>query len=526
MKLIGQILLDENLITKDILETALSLQRDSVDGKKLGEILTDNGFISEASLLDCLSRHQGINCVNLDEIAFDAETIKSLDRDIANRYICLPFSITDTHVEVAISDTMNFEAIQDIELIYQRSVNFHLAAPSKIRLLLNKAWEDNHVVYSEDSVDSPTNTLISDIFKRAKTIKATDVHLEVYQSNAQLKYRVDGVLVKDILIKKEMSESVTARLKVLANLDASKRLIPHDGAMKIQGMDCRLSTIPSKWGESVVIRILTKDTSLLDINKLFVNEQQLKLIHEILGKPYGNLIITGPTGSGKSTTLYSFLCNLNKSNRKIITVEDPVEVDIDDAVQIQIDDKHMTFEKALEHIVRQDPDIIMIGEIRNYATAMVAVQSAQTGHKVFSTLHTNTALGVIERFRFFGVDNYSLASSFSGLIGQRLVKKLCNNCKKKRETTIEEFALTGLTHVSYAEGCPRCNSGISGRTGIYEIIKFDRELRILVEEGKPVSQLEDYICNKDWWIPSSVGALNLLRDGIISLEEFKEVVSE
>lgn len=362
---------------------------------------------------------------------------------------------------------------------------------------------------SEDLLDTqdeaPIIRLLNALFTQAIKQKASDIHIETYEKRVLVRHRVDGVLQEVLEIQRGIAPLVISRVKVMAKLDIAEKRIPQDGriALKIGGhaIDVRVSTLPSNHGERIVLRILDKHAAQLDLSLLGMPDRALQIIRGMIAEPHGIILVTGPTGSGKTTSLYAMLTELNQITRNILTIEDPIEYDLPGIGQTQVNNKvQMTFAKGLRAILRQDPDVVMIGEIRDLETAEIAVQASLTGHLVLSTLHTNTALGAITRLRDMGVESFLLSSSLVGLIAQRLVRRLCDHCKTPYTLTEDECALMslgpeeGLRQVYEPRGCEACHhTGYQGRTGIYELIPIDEALRGMIHRNESLSSIEIYI---------------------------------
>lgn len=374
---------------------------------------------------------------------------------------------------------------------------------------LDLALFANPEALSEDLLanqdDAPIIRLINALFNQAIKQKASDIHIETYEHRVLVRNRVDGVLQEVLDIQRGIAPLVISRIKVMAKLDIAEKRIPQDGriVLRIGGhtIDVRVSTLPSNHGERIVLRILDKQASQLDLNRLGMFAHTYQRIESMIKEPHGVILITGPTGSGKTTSLYAMLTTLNQVSRNILTIEDPIEYDLPGIGQTQVNTKvQMTFAKGLRAILRQDPDVVMIGEIRDLETADIAIQASLTGHLVLSTLHTNTALGALNRLRDMGVESFLLSSSLIGLIAQRLVRKLCTYCKEPHLLRPDEITLmqldeaTDLSKVSQPHGCDHCNhSGYRGRTGIYEVISMDETLRGMVHRNDSLQAFEDYL---------------------------------
>nr|CCC42026.1 type II secretion system LspE [Legionella pneumophila] len=357
----------------------------------------------------------------------------------------------------------------------------------------------------ENQDDAPIIRLLNALFTQAIKQKASDIHIETYEDRVLVRNRIDGVLQEVLEIQRAIAPLVISRVKVMAKLDIAEKRIPQDGRISLRigghNIDVRVSTLPSNHGERVVLRILDKQAAQLDLNLLGMPEHTLKTVRQMIAEPHGIILVTGPTGSGKTTSLYAMLTELNQVTRNILTIEDPIEYDLPGVGQTQVNTKvQMTFAKGLRAILRQDPDVVMIGEIRDLETAEIAVQASLTGHLVLSTLHTNTALGALTRLHDMGVESFLLSSSIVGLIAQRLVRKLCSHCKTPHELRQEEKELMGLkpdadvSQVFEPKGCDYCNHlGYKGRTGIYELIIVDVTLRGMIHRNENIQTMENYL---------------------------------
>ncbi|MGQ3890629.1 GspE family T2SS ATPase variant LspE [Legionella sp. CNM-4043-24] len=353
--------------------------------------------------------------------------------------------------------------------------------------------------------DAPIIRLINALFTQAIKQKASDIHIETYENRVLVRSRIDGVLHEMLEVQRGIAPLVISRVKVMAKLDIAEKRIPQDGRISIRigghNIDVRVSTLPSTHGERIVLRILDKESAQLDLSLLGMPESTLKAMRSMIAQPHGILLVTGPTGSGKTTSLYAMLTELNEVSRNILTIEDPIEYDLPGIGQTQVNNKvEMTFAKGLRAILRQDPDVVMIGEIRDLETAEIAIQASLTGHLVLSTLHTNSALGALTRLRDMGVESFLLSSSLVGLIAQRLVRKLCPHCKTAHVLRPDELELmeikpdTDLSQVFEPHGCEQCNqSGYRGRTGIYEIINIDETLRSMIHRNENLQNIDQYV---------------------------------
>lgn len=422
---------------------------------------------------------------------------------------------------------------------YQQQSNQsqEMADAVSAELDLSQLLED--LVEHEDLLDSaddaPIIRLLNNIFSQAIKQKASDIHIETFENHLMIRFRIDGMLHEFVNVERKMAAMVVSRIKVLAKLDIAEKRLPQDGRILLtiagRPVDVRVSTIPASHGERVVLRILDKKSVTLDLTHLGMSKHSLLLARELIHKPHGIVLLTGPTGAGKTTTLYAMLTELNQPTRNILTVEDPIEYDLPGIGQMQVNTKvQMTFAKGLRAILRQDPDVVMVGEIRDYETAEIAIQASLTGHLVLSTLHTNTAIGAITRLKDIGIEPFLLASSLIGVAAQRLVRRLCQACKREREITeLERSILSELadsqTHLFESPGCHQCNqTGFSGRIGIYEIIPVDSKLQVMIHDNSKEQDMLNYAYAQYPSIRAD-GLIKVLQ-GLTTVEEVIRVCKE
>lgn len=434
-----------------------------------------------------------------------------------------------------LTEISNTQFQEYLAQIYQSNSSL-LEATVGMEEELNLEQFANQLSFSEDLLnnqdDAPIIRLINILFTEAIKKKASDIHIETYENKVLVRNRIDGILHEVLEIQRSIAPLVISRVKVMAKLDIAEKRIPQDGRITLNiadhNIDVRVSTLPSNHGERIVLRILDKKTAKLDLNLLGMNQSTSIKVQKMINEPHGILLVTGPTGSGKTTSLYAMLTSLNEVTRNILTIEDPIEYDLPGIGQTQVNKKiHMTFAKGLRAILRQDPDVVMIGEIRDLETAEIAVQASLTGHLVLSTLHTNTALGALSRLKDMGVESFLLSTSIIGLIAQRLVRKLCEHCKKSRTVSCDERKLMKLDKdvlIYEPHGCEKCNNlGYSGRTGIYEVISIDETLQSMIHRNEDIREIEKYIRPS---MPSirTDGFIRVLK-GETSLSEILRVTS-
>ena len=515
---LGQILIDFNLITDEQFQEALRVHENS--NKRIGEILIDLGYITESQLVQVLEFQLGVPHVDLSKYDLDQRLTRYIPEDVARRHRVIPLIKEDNVLKVAMVDPLDIFAIDDIKLNAKCKIETMIASVSDIESGIDELYSmaglgnGDFDIYAAGSgqdmevdelrrlvEDAPIVRLTNLLIRQAIQQRASDIHIEPLPDEIRVRYRIDGVLHETRTIPKENQAALISRLKIMADLDIAERRKPQDGRIEIRqpegDVDIRVASIPTIYGEKIVLRILKRDSVLLDIDNLGFLPENKVTFEEMLNKPHGIIFVTGPTGSGKTTTLFTALNKLNDIDRNISTVEDPVEYRLEGINQIQINPKvGMTFANALRAILRQDPNIIMVGEIRDQETASIAVRAALTGHLVLSTIHTNDAASVITRLVDMGIEPYLVSSSIIGVVGQRLVRKLCPDCKERIEPTPEMSRYLGkyASQVDYlyqGKGCSQCHgTGYKGQMAIHEILTPDAELRSMVTENRPAEKLK------------------------------------
>ena len=554
---LGDLLIKQNVLTEEELKKALELQKGS--GKKIGEVLVDNGFITEEMIVRALQMQLGLKVVQLAGVTIPKEVRGLVSVDLLKKYTCIPFELDPYNANIlhlAMADPMDMMAIDDISIVTNLQVEPYIATTRDIRTAIDRWYgasetldaarrftkerEQLRVNTGEetgaDVSDAPIVQLVRSLLEQAIRQRASDVHIEALESKVRVRYRIDGALYEKMVYDNSLLPAISTRIKIMGGMDISEKRKPQDGRMTImvdrQEYDIRISSVPTVHGEKIVMRISSKLSLTKNKKELGLAPDELKRFDHMLSAPYGIIFVTGPTGSGKSTTLYTALSELNKEAVNIVTVEDPVEADIEGINQIQVNNKvNLTFASALRSILRQDPDIIMIGEIRDRETAGIAVQASITGHLGVSTLHTNNAAGTLNRMADMGVERYLIADSVVGVIAQRLVRKLCPHCRKKRLATEEEKRL--LKQDTYKEmeiyeptGCDLCNhTGYFGRTGVFEIMEVNEEIRDLIAEGGSSEELEN-AARRAGMCTLHDNGIRYVLEGITSIEEMLKVSYE
>ena len=511
-KLLGQMLAERGLLPEEDLEKALALQRERKE--RLGKILTDLGFISQQTLYDVLSEQLRIPRVDAAELAELAAEAASLPPSFLRQFLVYPYRAENGRVLVGMADPLDTESIRALERLLGRRVEARLATEAEILRALEVSFgseapaEPGAAAGLEEPTDveaadiehlrdlaseAPVIRWVNQLIGRAVERRASDIHIEPFERQLRVRYRIDGVLYEVPGPPREQRAAVTSRIKLMAKLNIAEQRLPQDGRIQLRvlgrELDLRVSTLPTLYGESVVMRLLDRSQSgRFALDSLGFPEDLLQKMVRYLALPHGIFLVTGPTGSGKSTTLYGSLRRLNTTDRKIITVEDPVEYELPGVNQIHVNPQiGLTFAIGLRHIVRQDPDVIMVGEIRDLETAEIAMRAALTGHLVFSTLHTNDAPSAVTRLTDMGVEHYLVSSSLVAVLAQRLVRVLCVECKQTYQAEAKEFDLPegqvprGPVTLWRAQGCAHCaQTGYQGRIGIFELMELDDEVRRLI----------------------------------------------
>ncbi|GKU81448.1 GspE/PulE family protein [Niallia sp. NCCP-28] len=544
-KRLGDLLVEAGLLTKEQLQLAL---KEKHPNQRLGDSLLQKGYITEQQLIEVLEFQLGIPHVSLYRYPFDLKLFHIVSKEMAKRQLIIPLKKDGDKLYVAMADPMDFYTIDDLRLATGFQIETAIATKDDILRAINKYYDmdegfeellaDNGAFSEavEESLgeqDSPIVRLVNQILTNAATLKASDIHIDPQETKVIIRYRVDGVLRTERVLPKHMQSVLIARLKIMANLDITEHRIPQDGRIKINldfhPIDLRVSTLPTVFGEKVVMRILDLGSTLNDISKLGFNKVNFMRFVEMIEKPTGIVLITGPTGSGKSSTLYAALNRLNGEEVNIITVEDPVEYQLEGINQIQVNPNvGMTFATGLRAILRQDPNIIMVGEIRDKETAEVAVRASLTGHLVLSTLHTNDSLGSVTRLLDMGVEPFLVASSVSGIVAQRLVRKVCRDCGQVHSASLREqeiFAKRGLSieKVVRGKGCASCNmTGYKGRIAIHEVLVINDEMRRVIMNGESFSKLRELAVKAKTIFLIDDGLLKV-KQGITTTEEVLRV---
>ena len=554
---LGELLVNKGLVTAKQLDDALQDQK--ISGNKLGTSLVKLGFMSEKQLVSFLSKHYGVPAIDLSEVEVDPEAIKLIPPDVVYKYQVLPIKRVGGTLRVAMADPSNILAIDDIKFLTGCHVEVFVSTESAIKVAIDRHYdpsssiadlmagpmsEEEKMELLEDaeevdinelqqaSEDAPVVRLVNMILNEAIKRKASDIHLEPYEKVFRVRLRMDGVLSDFMKPPMKMKNAIISRVKIMAKLNIAERRLPQDGRIKMKlgrdkEMDFRVSVLPTLFGEKVVLRLLDKSNLQLDMTKLGFEEKPLGDFKEAIHKPYGMVLVTGPTGSGKTTTLYSALAELNQITENISTAEDPVEFNLMGINQVQMHEEiGLNFATALRSFLRQDPDIIMVGEVRDFETAEIAIKAALTGHLVLSTLHTNDAPSTINRLLNMGIEPFLVASSVNLIAAQRLARVICENCKTPVQISPQMLMnlgapadeVQGITCYK-GTGCPQCNNtGYKGRVALYEVMPVREEIRELILQGASASEIKKEAIRLGMKTLRQT-ALTKLREGITTVEE-------
>ncbi|MFO0794234.1 MAG: ATPase, T2SS/T4P/T4SS family [Candidatus Brocadiaceae bacterium] len=551
-KRIGEVLIETGVIDQQKLEQAVVFQKDK--NKRLGKILVELGFCTEKQIAEALSKALSVRLVNCNEFRID-DKIKSLvPQAVAEKKVVMPLAIQDNTLLLAMADPLDWETMDSLafstglkiipavtfETNLLEAIEKHYGANENIVEMIERIPGAQQIEFLKITEEDEKDVNLETLYKRSETptiiklvttlivdaikARASDIHIEPTENNVRVRYRIDGAL-KDILnIPKNLQSPVTLRVKIISNLDITNRRLPQDGNSQLRfgkkEVDLRISTLPSIYGEKIVMRLLDKSCSLVPLPKLGIAETIYSSLVTTFSQPQGMFVVTGPTGSGKTTTLYACLNQLKSETENIITIEDPVEIRLTGITQVAVNEAvGLTFATALRSILRQDPDIILVGEIRDLETADTAVKAALTGHLVFGTLHTNDTVATITRLIDIGVPNFLISSALGGVLAQRLVRKICEKCKVEAKPPLNLNNLPPLERCYYGEGCPQCfYTGYFGQVGVYEFLKVDIKLKRLIAKNASEEEL--------WDSARASGIISLFDDAWTKVKEGITTVEE
>lgn len=549
-KRLGQILLEAGLVTEDQLQEALKNQ----EGKSVGRVLVEMGFVTETQIATILAEKMGLSFIDLDNCQVNANAVSTLSEEIARRYLVFPVDFEEEKLIVAMSDPGNVFAIDDLRIVSGFDIKPVVSSESSLLAAIDRYYKMDKTVEQvtanvEEEVDVTKSEMMTKVVEDAPIVKfvnliitqaisdrASDIHIEPQEKDLRIRYRIDGVLHEIMASPKRIQSGVISRLKIMADMNIAERRVPQDGrcGLMVAGktVDIRVATLPTVYGEKIVMRILEKSNALLGLDDLGFQPDTLEKFKESFTKPYGAILVTGPTGSGKSTTLYSTLNVLNSSEKNAITVEDPVEYRMTGINQVQTNVKAgLTFANGLKSILRCDPDIVMIGEIRDKETAQIAIEAALTGHLVLSTLHTNNAAGALTRLFEMGIEPFLISSSVDCILAQRLARILCKNCKEPYTPDKEVLKELGFPFTEgekltfyKTNGCVRCNNtGYKGRIGVYEVLRMSEKIEKMTVERKSADEITK-VAIEEGMVTLREDGWQKVKMGITSPEEILRVI--
>ncbi|TVQ61330.1 MAG: type II/IV secretion system protein [Phycisphaerales bacterium] len=557
---LGRVLTKMGKITREQVHEALEVQKQQAKKKKIGEVLVELGYVTKTDVMAALAGQAGMAFIDLTDMEISESAIEAIPPETAQAYQVVPFAYEQSSrtIEVALKSPDNFRAVDDLRLLMGFKVKASVADPEQVDALLKKHYSRSESVVDvvqelasdkkfeslanrgdsidldavlEAADDNKVIRLLNLVLMQAIKDRASDIHFEPFEDEFKMRYRIDGVLYEMVPPPRHLGSAITSRIKVMSNLDIAERRLPQDGRVELvvggNPVDLRVSVLPTMHGESVVMRVLDRSNVELSLDRLGLREDDLETVNELINKPNGIVIVTGPTGSGKTTTLYAALAARNSIDVKILTAEDPVEYDIDGLCQCQINpEADLTFARALRSFLRQDPDLILVGEIRDLETAQIAIQASLTGHLVFSTLHTNDAPSSIIRLLDLGIESFLLTATLEAIVAQRLVRTICSKCKTPfdpKEEQLLELALLpedvkGRSFFQ-GKGCENCNgSGYKGRMALYEIMTMDDEIRELVMKHASTNLLRNEARKR--------GMRSLRESGLLGIFEGQTTIDE
>ncbi|MFY9380301.1 MAG: ATPase, T2SS/T4P/T4SS family [Acutalibacteraceae bacterium] len=548
---IGEMLKEYGYITDDQIKQALAIQKQD-RSKKLGQILVELGYITEKEVLDALGKRMGLQIIQLDTFKIDVKAVAKIPKQLASKYNMIAIAEQSGKLTIAMSDPLNFYAVEDVRQVTGMTLEVYLAESADIKKAINLYYSEvgakvaaekanisavptapsvEELEEAESGDDVPIVKFLNSLLVHGYSTHTSDIHIEPFETKTSVRMRTDGMLVDYLNLSNTIHKQLVARLKIMSGLDIAERRVPQDGHFRsfIDGYDInvRVSILPTIFGEKAVLRYLSTNTKVDNIGHFGMNEENYEKMMKMVRNPNGIIYITGPTGSGKTTTLYMILEHLSQRPVNISTIEDPVERSLPRINQTQVNVlAGLTFEAGLRSLLRQDPDIIMVGETRDGETAQISVRAAITGHLVCSTLHTNDAISSIVRIEDMGVAPYLVANSVVGIVAQRLVRKVCPNCAYEYEPDIVERETIGpdIHKIVKGKGCHMCNNtGYKGRVAIHEIVIIDRVMKRMITDRAPVDDIYDYAINEQGMKTLEQCALDLVKDGVTTVEEMLKV---
>jgi type IV pilus assembly protein PilB len=563
---LGELLLANGMVKPEQMDRVISIQQQTK--KKLGEVLISEGILSEKQLAEVLKFQLGFPVVHLFDLSIDLHAVHFIQESVARKYLLIPFAIEGQKLKCAMADPLNYDAMEEVRLITGLQVEPFIATKSEIELTITKLYagkEQKSVGVAEQkpserddlstefdtNPDSPIVKFVNQMILNAVQQRASDIHVEAQEKQVIVRYRVDGALRTEKTLAKDMQDVLISRLKIISKLNIAEKRLPQDGRIQIsveqRKVDIRISTLPSIYGESVVLRVLDQSIGIKDLHELGFADQNLQTFERALKRPNGMILISGPTGSGKTSTLYSAMQKVNREDVKIITVEDPVEYRMQGVTQMQVNHQiGLSFASGLRSILRQDPNIVMIGEIRDVETAEIAVRASLTGHLVLSTIHTNNSISTISRLLDMGIESYLLASSVVCVLSQRLVRRVCPNCRSYtplKPDEIEVFRHQGLLadleqasrkyfakgedhYQVRGKGCAKCYmTGFFGRIAINEVLLVDDAVRAMIARQRPLDEMRRHLEQSSFQSMMTDGLLKVIQ-GMTTLDEVMKVIFE
>ncbi len=554
---LGDALLASGIITPEQLAQALEKQKEN-RGKRLGELLQELHFVTERQLLEALSRTLGVRLTDVSALTPDLRAVELLPRRLAEKYTMLPIACTDGTITIVTNDPLNLYAQEDVRQLTGRQIELLLGETGPLKTAIQHSYTNVSMrmasqradsssaaaaarqtpmlgaleaVEGDSADDAPIINLLNSLIQQANAVGASDIHIEPFEDKTSVRMRIDGTIVECVTLQPETHAPLIARIKILSNLDIAERRVPQDGHCRFrlagEYINIRVSVIPTVFGETAVLRLLTSARNIDYPDSFGMTPDNCRRFQQMLRSPNGIIYLTGPTGSGKTTTLYMVLEQLCRRQVNICTIEDPVEKNIPRINQTQVNNvSGLTFESGMRALLRQDPDIIMVGETRDTETAATSVRAAITGHLVFSTLHTNSAVSSVIRLEDMGIENYMIANSLVGVVAQRLMRKVCPHCAVSLPATEEEKALLGegIAEVKRPVGCPHCsNTGYAGRIAIHEILYIDKPIRAMISRGATMEEIEKYAVAEQGMRLLCDSARDLVAQGVTTVEELMKV---
>ncbi len=519
VKKIGEILVESGLLSRDQVEEALKESRRK--GRRLGSVLVNKGYATEMDIAQTLSFQLSMPFVEIDS-AIDPEALKLVPESISKKYLLIPLSRDGKALNVAMSDPLNLNAIDDLRFSTGLEIQPHVATIADVSTAINRYYRLNEPIenlvhgmkkdqyvevvhepefddlsnFIQKSTTPPIIKMVDSIIIQAVDLRASDIHIEPQDNLVKLRFRIDGIMRDVMQLPRWVNGPAVSRIKVMAKMDIAERRVPQDGRIKVRlgkkSLDLRVSTLPTQYGETVVMRLLDPKGAALGLDKLGFSKSDSKRLLNIISRPQGVVIVTGPTGSGKTSSLYAMVSHVKNERISVVTIEDPIEYELRDVSQVAVNEKAgLTFAHVLRSVLRQDPDVILIGEMRDEETALISHQASMTGHLVFSTLHTNDAVSSVTRLRNMGIPGYMVASALNGIVAQRLVRRICDHCKAQYAPGPDEAGyFPPRTKLFRGKGCGRCGgSGFYGRTGVFEILVMDRKARKLISSEAPEEEI-------------------------------------